>query len=137
MKERGEAGRKEGERKVRTETQNSEVSCVCMCSYQLAESVDRQLRRMEQDLKEIIEQMNSSNAAEDEDSPVHDEHISLSHSLSLHLSVSTCSSPPISLSLFLSHTHSLLLLPSVSPPSSSDDISLTHSHTCTCTNAYI
>ena len=44
----------------------------CHCRYQLAESVDGQLRRMEQDLKEIIEQMNSSNAAEDEDSPVCD-----------------------------------------------------------------
>ena len=43
--------------------------CFC-CSYHLAESVDGQLRRMEQDLKEIIEQMNSSNAAEDEESPV-------------------------------------------------------------------
>ena len=42
------------------------------CSYQLAESVDAQLRRMEQDLKVIIEQMNSSNAAEDEDNPVRD-----------------------------------------------------------------
>ena len=42
----------------------------CLCRYQLAESVDGQLRRMEQDLKEIIEQINSSNAAEDEDSPV-------------------------------------------------------------------
>ena len=42
----------------------------CMHSYQLAESVDGQLRRMEQDLKEVIEQMNSSNTAEDEDSPV-------------------------------------------------------------------
>ena len=36
----------------------------------MAENVDGQLRRMEQDLKEIIEQMNSSNAAPDEDSPV-------------------------------------------------------------------
>ena len=43
-----------------------------VCSYQLAEGVDAQLRRMEQDLKVIIEQMNSSNAAEDEDNPVCD-----------------------------------------------------------------
>lgn len=48
------------------------MTCVCYLfhSYQLAESVDGQLRRMEQDLKEIIEQMNSANTAEDEDSPV-------------------------------------------------------------------
>ena len=45
------------------------VDC-SLSRYQLAESVDGQLRRMEQDLKEIIEQINSSNAAEDEDSPV-------------------------------------------------------------------
>ena len=44
--------------------------CVCWYRYQLAEGVDGQLRRMEQDLKTIIEQMNSSNASEDEDNPV-------------------------------------------------------------------
>ena len=50
----------------------NECSLTVVCSYQLAESVDSQLRRMEQDLKVIIEQMNSSNAAEDEDNPVRD-----------------------------------------------------------------
>lgn len=48
------------------------MRCCLSHSYQLAESVDGQLRRMEQDLKEIIEQMNSANAAEDEDSPVYE-----------------------------------------------------------------
>ena len=36
----------------------------------MAEQIDSQLKQMAQDLKEIIEQMNASNTAQEEDSPV-------------------------------------------------------------------
>ena len=36
----------------------------------MAESIDSQLKRMAQDLKEVIEQMNAANIAHSEDSPV-------------------------------------------------------------------
>lgn len=39
-------------------------------TYVLAESLDAQLKRMGQDLKEIIERLNSTNAAPDPDDPV-------------------------------------------------------------------
>nr|KAG5689216.1 hypothetical protein BaRGS_014872 [Batillaria attramentaria] len=39
-------------------------------TYQLAESLDAQLKRMGQDLKEIIERLNSSNTKPDPDDPV-------------------------------------------------------------------
>lgn len=39
-------------------------------TYQLAESLDAQLKRMGQDLKEIIDRINSSNAKPDPDDPV-------------------------------------------------------------------
>ena len=38
--------------------------------YQLAESLDAQLKRMGQDLKEIIDRLNSSNTKPDPDDPV-------------------------------------------------------------------
>ena len=38
--------------------------------YQLAESLDAQLKRMGQDLKEIIERLNSANTKPDPDDPV-------------------------------------------------------------------
>ena len=79
----GERGERGGEGEVVRGGRRFVCLVVVFCSYQLAESVDGQLRRMEQDLKEIIEQMNSSNATEDEDNPV-----SLSLSLSLFLSPS-------------------------------------------------
>ena len=41
-----------------------------LCRYRLAESLDAQLKRMSQDLKEIIDRINSSNAKPDTDSPV-------------------------------------------------------------------
>ena len=39
----------------------------------MAEQIDSQLKQMAQDLKEIIEQMNASNTAQEEDSPVSDD----------------------------------------------------------------
>ena len=41
----------------------------------MAEQIDSQLKQMAQDLKEIIEQMNASNTAQEEDSPVSDDTI--------------------------------------------------------------
>lgn len=39
-------------------------------SYQLAENIDGQLKRMVSDLKEIIDYLNASNDSQDSDSPV-------------------------------------------------------------------
>jgi hypothetical protein len=36
----------------------------------MAENIDSELKRMAQDLKEIIDQMNSSNSSQDEESTV-------------------------------------------------------------------
>lgn len=46
------------------------IIVVCDNRYQLAESLDAQLKRMGQDLKEIIDRINSSNAKPDPDDPV-------------------------------------------------------------------
>lgn len=50
---------------------------LCCHSYQTAEKIDSQLKQMAQDLKDIIEQMNSSNTAQEEDSPVSSHAISM------------------------------------------------------------
>ena len=39
-------------------------------SFKMAENVDSELKRMAQDLKEIIDQMNSANSNQDEESTV-------------------------------------------------------------------
>ena len=44
---------------------------MCVCSrFKMAENIDSELKRMAQDLKEIIDQMNSANSNQDEDSTV-------------------------------------------------------------------
>ena len=42
----------------------------CSPSYQLAESLDGQLKRMGQDLKEIIERLNAQNSQPEDNDPV-------------------------------------------------------------------
>lgn len=44
--------------------------CIVICSYQLAENIDAQLKRMLSDLKEIIDHLNSSNTNQDQNDPV-------------------------------------------------------------------
>lgn len=42
----------------------------CVCRYSMAESIDAQLKRVGHDLKDIIEQINTANIAQGDDSPV-------------------------------------------------------------------
>ena len=48
-----------------------DIECVfCRCRFKMAENIDSELKRMGQDLKEIIDQMNSANSHQEEDSTV-------------------------------------------------------------------
>ena len=44
--------------------------CHCKFRYQLAENIDAQLKRMVQDLKEIIDHLNTTNSNQDNNDPV-------------------------------------------------------------------
>lgn len=50
--------------------QQADGCVLCPSSYSLAESIDTQLKRVGQDLKDIIEQINTANVAQDDESPV-------------------------------------------------------------------
>lgn len=39
----------------------------CLCRFKMAEDVDSQLKRMAEDLKETIEQINTANSNQDQD----------------------------------------------------------------------
>ena len=45
-------------------------TCTALPRFKMAENIDSELKRMAQDLKEIIDQMNSANSNQDEESTV-------------------------------------------------------------------
>ncbi len=52
------------------EIESVNVTCFPPCRYQLAENIDAQLKRMVQDLKEIIDHLNTTNTSQDNADPV-------------------------------------------------------------------
>ena len=49
---------------------SDKLQLIHFCRYQLAENIDAQLKRMVQDLKEIIDHLNTANSSQDSNYPV-------------------------------------------------------------------
>ena len=59
-----------GRRSAEVHFKCSDLGSHAFCSYKLAENIDAQLKRMAQDLKDIIEHLNTSGGPADTSDPV-------------------------------------------------------------------
>lgn len=59
-----------GSRSSEVHFKYSDLGSHSFCSYKLAENIDAQLKRMAQDLKDIIEHLNTSGGPADTSDPV-------------------------------------------------------------------